>query len=81
MEWQRIYQEALTETDQGKLLTKISAAELGLIARLQQMHHEPAHRDEAIAIYDAIHALRLLRCGLYAQKRRDELAQVWRRSA
>ncbi len=79
--WQTIYQEALAEVDPGKLMTKICDAESVLFSRLQQMHHEPTHRDEAIAIYDAIHSLRVLRCGLYAQKKRDELAQVWRRSA
>jgi hypothetical protein len=80
-DWQRIYQEALTETDPGRLLAKITAAESMLFSRLKQMHHERAHREEALAIYDAIHCLRLLRCDLYAQKKRDELALVWKRSA
>ena len=80
-EWQRIYREALTESDPETLATKICAAESVLFSRLQQMHREPANRDEAIAIYDAIHSLRVLRCGLYARKKRDELALMWRRSA
>jgi hypothetical protein len=63
-EWQEAYQEALHETDQEKLLTKISAAENVLFSRLQQMHYQPTYRDEAIAIYDAVHSLRLLRCDL-----------------
>ena len=78
VEWRKIYREVLAETDPEKLMTKICAAESVLFSRLQ---HEPIHRDEAIAIYDAIHSLRLLCCGLYAQKKRDELALVWRGSA
>jgi hypothetical protein len=80
-EWQRVYQEVLVETDQGQLMIKICAAESALVSSLHQMHHEPTHRDEAIAIYDAIHSLRVLLCGLYIQKKRDELAVSWRRSA
>ena len=76
--WQKIYQEALAETDRGKLMTKICEAESLLFSRLQR---EPIHRNEAIAIYDAIHSLRLLLCGLYAKKKREEVALAWRRSA
>ena len=36
------------------------------------------YRDEVIAIYDAVHSLRLLRCDLYS---RTELALVWKRPA
>lgn len=79
--WQGIYQDALAETDEGKLTTKICAAESILSLRLQQMHHERSQRDEAIAIYDAIHSLRLLRSGLYAQKKREEVALMWKQSA
>ena len=75
--WQRIYQEALAETDQVKLLSKICAAEAVLHACLQ-MHHEPAQRKEIIAVFDAIHSLRILRCRLYSQTKRDELALMWK---
>ena len=80
-DWKGIYQEALAETDQGKLMTKISAAEFVLFSRLQQMHHEPTHMDEASAIYDAVHSLRLLRCDLYSRTKQSELKQMLKRSA
>jgi hypothetical protein len=79
--WKRIYQEALAESDQRELVMKISAAESALFTRLQQMHHEPIHRDEAIAVYDAVHSLRLLRCDLYSRTKRNELTLMWKRSA
>jgi hypothetical protein len=63
-EWQRVYDEALSETDQNALLTKICAAETTLFLRLQQMHYERTHIEEAIALYNAVHALRLKRCDL-----------------
>jgi len=69
--WSRIYQEALAETDQERLLAKISMAESALSSRLRQMHHEPTHREEAIALYDAVHSLRLLRCDLHSRTRRQ----------
>lgn len=80
-EWRRVYREALTETDPEALTIRICAAESVLFSPLQQMHREPTNRDEAIAIYDAIHSLRVLRCRLYARKKRDELSLMWRRSA
>jgi len=80
-EWQRIYQEALIETDQVELLPKICAAESVLFSRLQQMHHELTPRGEAIAIFDAVHSLRLLRCDLYSRRKREELSLMWKRSA
>ena len=51
-------------------VTPQRSVESVLFSRLQQMHHEPTHWDEAVAIYDAIHSLRLLRCDLYAQQTR-----------
>jgi hypothetical protein len=80
-EWQRIYQEALNETDQGKVIAKICAAESALLLRLQEMPYGPTRREEAMAIYDAVHALRLLRCNLYSRTREDELARMWKRTA
>jgi len=78
--WQRIYQEALAESDQVKLLTKICAAEGVLYAYLQQ-HDEPTQRNEVIAVFDAIHSLRILRSRLYSQTKRDELALIWKQGA
>ena len=63
-EWQEAYQDALRETDRKKLMTKISAAEVALFSRLQRVH-EPICKDEVIAIYDAVHALRILSRDLY----------------
>jgi hypothetical protein len=79
-EWQEAYQDALRETDQQKLMTKISAAETALFSRLQQMH-QPIHKDEVIAIYDAVRSLQILRCDLYSLKKREHLTQMWRRPA
>lgn len=81
VEWQRKYQEALNETDHAKLLAKISAAESALLLRLQQMPYGPTRRDEAMAIYDAVHVLRLLRCNLYSRTKQDELDRMWKRTA
>lgn len=80
-EWQRLYQEAVAETDHGKLAPKICAAETALFSRLQQMHHGPTYRDEITAIYDAVHSLRLLRCDLYSRAKREQLTLMLRRSA
>lgn len=75
-EWQSLYDEALSETDQNALLTKICAAEATLFSRLQQMHYERTHIEEAIALYDAVHALRLKRCGLQFRNELTRLAQL-----
>jgi hypothetical protein len=80
-EWQRLYQEAVAETDHGKLVPKICAAETALFSRLQRMHHGPNYRDEVVAIYDAVHSLRLLRCDLYSRAKREQLTLMLRRSA
>jgi hypothetical protein len=80
-EWQKKYEEAIRETDAEKLIARICIAESALFLRLQQMPYGPTHRDEAMAIYDAVHALRLLRCELYARSKQEELALLRRRSA
>lgn len=80
-EWQRIYQEALNETDQGKLIPKICEAESVLFLRLQEMPYRPTHKDEAMAIYDAVHSLRLLRCDLNSRSKRDEASSMWKKTA
>ncbi len=80
-EWQSTYRDAINETDAEKLIARICAAESALFLRLQQMPYGPTHRDEAMAIYDAAHALRLLRCELYARSKQEELTLLRRRSA
>jgi hypothetical protein len=80
-DWKRTYEQALNESDAGKLIARICAAESALCVRLQQMSYGPTHRDEAMAIYDAVHSLRLLRSKLYACSKRDELTLLRRRSA
>jgi hypothetical protein len=74
-DWQKKYEEAV------KLIARICVAESELFLRLQQMPYGPTHRDEAMAIYDAVHALRVLRCELYARTKQKELALLRRRSA
>jgi hypothetical protein len=34
-----------------------------------------------MAIYDAVHALRLLRCNLYSRTKQDELDRMWKWTA
>jgi|ERR1700722_4386460 len=80
-DWQKRYDEAVKETDAEKLIARICVAESELFLRLQQMPYGPTHRDEAMAIYDAVHALRLLRCELYTRTKQEELALLRRRSA
>lgn len=80
-EWQTTYREAMNETDAEKLIARIGVAESALFLRLEQMPYGPTHRDEAMAIYDAVHALRLLRCELYARRKQEELTLLRRRSA
>src|ERR1700734_3560857 len=80
-DWQKRYEEAIKETDAGKLIARICVAESALFLRLQQMPYGPTHRDEAMAIYDEVNALRLLRCEMYARTKQEELALLRRRSA
>ena len=80
-EWQKTYDEAINETDGGKQIARICAAESALFSRLQQMPYGPTQRDEAMAIYDAVHSLRLLRCEFYARTKREELALLRRLTA
>ena len=71
-EWRRMYREVLSETDRKALDKKIGAAETAVFSRLQQMNYERTHVPEAIALYDAVHTLRLLRSWLAAAARSDE---------
>ena len=60
-DWQRPYQEALLETDEQKLREKIHLAEWKVFQRLQQISADANHREERVAISDALHALRTLK--------------------
>lgn len=62
-EWTKRYYEALRETDQEKLTTKIAAAECALFLHIQQMHHDRAHAQEVAALYDAFQTLKQRHAG------------------
>jgi hypothetical protein len=70
----------LVRNRSGKIHDEDSAAEVAPFSRLQQMH-EPISKDEVIAIYDAVHVLRILSYDLYTREKREHLTQMPRQSA
>jgi len=60
-EWQRPYQDALSELDPAKLTAKIAAAEAAIAVRLASIPEGPESREERQAINDALSALRVLK--------------------
>jgi hypothetical protein len=59
--WEREYQAALLETDDGKLPQCVSAAELVIHNRLHVLVGKVGHQEERLAMTDALHALRYLK--------------------
>ena len=59
-EWQRLYLDALTETDKTKLAEKLYEAEFAIFDRLQKMSTNPDSEAEKAALADAIRGLRVL---------------------
>jgi hypothetical protein len=60
--WERLYEEAVLETDRSKLAGRIKAAQLAIDARLNKLSFEDyGLRDERTAIADAICGLNVLR--------------------
>ncbi len=57
-EWQKEYEAALCETDDGKLPKCVAAAELAILNRLQVLAGKSDHGEERLAMTDALHALR-----------------------
>jgi hypothetical protein len=60
-EWQKLYQDALVETDKKKLEAKIHLAEWKIFQRLQTVSADSDHHGERAAISDALNALRFLK--------------------
>lgn len=57
-EWQRVYQEALTEADHTKLHDRIVAAEAAIFNRVQVLASNPHCQDERQSLFDALARLR-----------------------
>jgi hypothetical protein len=60
VEWYRIYQAALLESDPGKLSTRIREAESAISTRLEGLAEESDCRQERELISDALFGLRTL---------------------
>jgi hypothetical protein len=58
--WQRLYQDAVSESQSRKLPEKIHAAEQAIFERLQNLPNDSAHETERQAIADAVAVLRKL---------------------
>ena len=59
-EWRSLYEAAILETDDVKLLERINAAEAAIRLRLESRDGRPRD-EEAQALEDAINNLRMLR--------------------
>jgi hypothetical protein len=61
-EWQQLYEQAVSETDEAKLKTLLDALETDLFLRLQELakNVKGSHEDERFAIKEAIDGLRRL---------------------
>ena len=61
LEWQRLYQNVLSEGDPEKLPEAIARAEAAIQLREKQLTEDPQHEAEWQAIADARVALRILK--------------------
>ena len=59
-EWRKAYREALLEVDSGKLPTRIFAAEMAIITRLEALRANSDGHREREAIKGALNVLRVL---------------------
>jgi len=59
-EWQTVYQAAITELDDVKLLAKAKVAEETIVRRLKSLDPASKDGDERMALNDALGALRIL---------------------
>jgi hypothetical protein len=64
--WRRLYEAAILETDGSKISDRITAAELAIRARMEEIARDPASSQEQSAISDAMSGLRILQAELRA---------------
>jgi len=63
-EWQRLYVEALLETNPLNLVGAFAAAEVAILSRVEELCVTPDSEEEWEAIEDAIHGLMVLKRGV-----------------
>lgn len=61
LEWQRLYQKAIAESDPERLPEEIARAEAAILSRLKKLTPDEADELERRAIRDALIALRALK--------------------
>jgi len=59
--WQRLYEQAILETDLARLPVLIRAAHAAIDARVEQLKQQQASAEERQAIADALSALCVLK--------------------
>ena len=62
-QWQGEYQDALFELDPALVPARVAAAETIIMKRFRALTNEPEHKEERIAISDALNNLRILQRG------------------
>jgi ADP-dependent phosphofructokinase/glucokinase len=61
LDWQRLYQKAVTESDPEQLPEQIARAEAALLSRLKKLTQDKEDEPERRAIDDALATLRILK--------------------
>jgi hypothetical protein len=61
LEWQRLYQKAISENDPEQLPEDIARAEAALLSRLKKLTQDKEDEPERRAIDDALATLRILK--------------------
>jgi hypothetical protein len=61
LEWQRLYQKAISENDPEQLPEDIARAEAALLSRLKKLTQDKEDERERRAISEALAALRVLK--------------------
>ena len=75
-EWEPLYRAVQAEGDPRTLTSKITAAEAAIFLRLLAAHYERWHREEAVAIYNALRLLRRLRSRSLSRTQPDALRKT-----
>jgi hypothetical protein len=75
-EWQRLYTEALLETDPHNLVGLVALAEKAMLLRVAELCTVSDQQDEWQAIEDAIVGLTMLKRELHKSKVRVKTARV-----
>jgi len=57
--WRALYEAAILETDGAKIQERITAAQLAIRARMEELAHGSASREEHIAITGALSGLQI----------------------